>query len=89
MMILAVLVIFLNLFAEVFSALIIARAVTGLFVTSPDNHFYQWLVGLTEPVLAPLRRVLPPMGMLDFSPFAAILLLQALQYLLQSLFGGS
>jgi YggT family protein len=30
---------------------------------------------LTEPILAPIRRVMPRMGMLDFSPMVAIVIL--------------
>ena len=36
---------------------------------------------LTEPVLAPIRRILPPLGGLDFSP---VVLLFALQFLKQA-----
>ena len=34
---------------------------------------------VTEPILAPIRRVLPTFGTLDFSPMAAILLIIAIQ----------
>ena len=44
----------------------------------------QVLVQLTEPLLAPIRRVLPTFGMLDFSPMVAILLLAFIHRLLQS-----
>jgi YggT family protein len=37
---------------------------------------------VTEPILAPIRRVLPTFGSLDFSPMAAILLLTAIQWAL-------
>jgi len=35
----------------------------------------QFLVMLTEPVLAPVRRVLPATGGLDFAPFIIVLLI--------------
>jgi YggT family protein len=38
--------------------------------------------GLTEPLLAPIRRVLPPMGGLDLSPMVLLLALQILKGLL-------
>jgi YggT family protein len=38
---------------------------------------------ITEPILAPLRRVIPRIGMLDISPMVALLLLQFLQSLLE------
>jgi YggT family protein len=38
--------------------------------------------GLTEPVLAPIRQVLPPMGGLDLSPMVLLIGLQILKGLL-------
>lgn len=38
---------------------------------------------LTEPVLGPIRRALPPMGGLDFSPMLLLLVLQVLKGLLR------
>lgn len=37
---------------------------------------------ITEPILAPLRKILPRMGEVDFSPVAAIMLLEILSYAL-------
>lgn len=39
-------------------------------------------IRLTEPVLGPIRRVLPTFGMLDLSPLVAIILLQVIQRVL-------
>ena len=41
------------------------------------------LAEVTDPVIAPLRRVIPPVGMLDLSFIVAIILIQVLQRLLQ------
>jgi YggT family protein len=41
------------------------------------------LADVTDPVIAPLRRVIPPVGMLDLSFIVAIILIQVLQRLLQ------
>jgi len=38
----------------------------------------QFLYRITEPVLAPVRRVLPPMGGLDLSPLVVIIGIQIL-----------
>lgn len=40
---------------------------------------------LTEPLMRPLRRVIPPIGGIDLSPIAAILLLQIAMYLSSAL----
>lgn len=42
---------------------------------------------LTEPFLAPIRRVIPPLGGLDLSVLIAIIALQFLQLLIQDTFG--
>ncbi|MFN5602167.1 MAG: YggT family protein [Acidimicrobiaceae bacterium] len=42
----------------------------------------QFLYRITEPVLAPVRRVLPPMGGLDLSPLVVILGIQILTSIL-------
>lgn len=38
---------------------------------------------ITEPILAPLRRVIPPIGMIDISPVVAIILLNIISEVLQ------
>ena len=43
----------------------------------------QVLIQVTEPLLAPIRRLLPTFGSLDFSPLVAIILLQIIQALIK------
>jgi YggT family protein len=64
---------------------IIARALLSWFNLSPSNPLVRILYDVTEPILAPLRRVIPTIGMIDITPIVAILLLQAAQHLLVSL----
>jgi len=40
------------------------------------------LFRITEPILSPLRRIIPRFGVLDFSPLVAIILLQLIANLL-------
>lgn len=42
-------------------------------------RIYTGLERLTDPLLAPIRRLLPPLGGFDLSPIVFLLLLQALQ----------
>ncbi|WMQ74847.1 MAG: hypothetical protein GPOALKHO_001865 [Sodalis sp.] len=46
------------------------------------------LYQLTEPLMYPIRRILPAMGSIDFSAMVVILILYALSYLGMSLFPG-
>ncbi len=47
----------------------------------------QILYEITEPILGPLRRIIPQVGMFDFSPMIAIILLNFLQNLVLSSLG--
>ncbi|BCJ89353.1 YggT family protein [Terrihabitans soli] len=49
------------------------------------GRLWDTLVRLTEPALAPIRRVMPNLGGIDLSPVVLILLLQVLQMLIGSL----
>ncbi len=61
---------------------IIARAPISWFDRGMRNPISQLLVQITEPFIAPIRRVLPTAGMIDFSPMVAILLIYVLQMML-------
>jgi len=61
---------------EVFTLVIIARVIVSWFSPRPTNRLAIILYQLTEPLLAPLRRIIPRVGMFDFTPLAAIILLQ-------------
>ena len=61
---------------------ILARAIISWFSPSPTNRLAIILYQVTEPFLAPLRRIIPRVGMFDFAPLAAVILLQLLAGLL-------
>jgi len=76
---------FVNLLVYVLTTAIFLRAIFSWFVPpGSDNPIMRFLVEITEPVIAPLRRVLPSMGMLDLSPLVAMLLLQVIGSLVAS-----
>ena len=78
---------FIDLFVLVFNTLLVARVLLSYFV-SESNGFYQSLISLTEPVLGPVRKVLPRTGGADFAPLVAFFLLQGIQILAHNLLGG-
>lgn len=49
---------------------------------------WKWLNAVTEPVLAPIRSVLPSVGGLDISPLILLLIMQFLRDLIASAAGG-
>ena len=62
--------------------LFIARFIAQLFDAMGRNPITRTLIDITEPILAPVRRILPPMGGLDLSPTIVLLLLFMLQQVL-------
>jgi YggT family protein len=62
---------------------LIGRALLSWFDPGGRWTITRLLAQVTEPVIAPLRRVIPPVGMLDLSFIVAIILIQVLQRLLQ------
>jgi YggT family protein len=75
---------FFDLFAFIFEILLLIRVVLSYFA-KPGNSFYDVIVSLTEPLLIPIRRVIPRSGLIDFSPFVAFILLQGVQYVIHNL----
>ncbi len=73
-----VLVSFVTLLGAVYSLLILARVVLSWMNPMGGGPFTAFIYQLTEPVLAPIRRMMPPMGGLDWSPFIVLLLLSLL-----------
>lgn len=69
---------FLVLFFEVLSLIILLRVVISWVSPGQNNWVTSMLYQVTEPILAPLRRILPKYGTLDFSPMAAIIILRFL-----------
>jgi YggT family protein len=55
---------------------IIVRALLSWFPNvDPRNPFVEFIITITEPILAPLRAIMPRMGMIDLTPMVAIILL--------------
>ena len=62
--------------------LFIARFIAQLFDAMGRNPITRTLIDITEPILAPVRRIMPPMAGIDFSPTVVLLLLFVLQRVL-------
>ena len=63
---------------DVYSLIIVAAVVVSWTNVPPDHPAVRLLHRLTEPVLAPIRKVLPPMGGMDFSPLVLLIGLRVL-----------
>lgn len=75
----------LNGLFNVLYVILLARIIVSWFPARPGSiliDIYEVLYAITEPFLAPLRRIIPPMGMLDLSPLVLLLLLRLFRSLL-------
>jgi len=73
---------FLNLLATVLYFAILARVLASWFNVSPGSPFMpilRLIYGITEPIMGPIRKILPRTGMFDFSPVVALILLHFLR----------
>lgn len=66
---------------------VFARAIVSWFNMDPRSPLIQILDAVTEPILDPIRRIMPRLGMIDLSPLIAILLLQFVSNGLQNFLG--
>lgn len=58
---------------------LLVRVIASWFRLSEWKPWIRWAVVLTEPILRPLRRVIPPFGMIDVTPLVAWLALTLIQ----------
>ena len=73
-----------NYLSIALSLLLIAYVVLSYFM-DPYHPVRSAVNRIVNPILNPIRKVLPQRGMLDFSPLVAIILLQILEYILRRL----
>jgi YggT family protein len=64
---------------SIYVLLIFIRIVFSWGMVSYSNRIMRFLVDTTEPLLGPLRRIIPPLGMMDISPIVAFLILWLFQ----------
>lgn len=64
--------------------LIVARTLMSWVSPDPSNPIVQLIYALTEPVMAPFRRIIPPLGFIDLSPIILIFLLHYGRIFLQN-----
>ena len=72
---------FVHVLALVVSLLVLGRVLISWVDSSGRSPVARFLVQATEPILAPIRRMLPRTGMLDLSPMIVLI---ALSFVLQA-----
>ena len=69
------LLVFLRMLVMTLWVLILGRVLISWVDPRGDSQLGRALFQLTEPILAPIRRVLPQTGMFDFAPLIVLLVL--------------
>lgn len=62
-----------------YSLLIFVRIIFSWVMVSYSNRLMRFLVNTTEPLMGPLRRMVPPLGRFDISPIVAFIILWLFQ----------
>ena len=70
---------------QFFVLVVLIQAILSYFV-DPYNPVRRWIDRLVNPFLVPIRRVLPTVGIFDFSPLVLIILLQILDAIIMWIF---
>lgn len=74
----------INTLANLLTLLVIVSVILSWFM-SPYHPLREALDRLVDPMLMPIRRFVPPLGGLDFSPMILILLIELVAWLLNTL----
>jgi YggT family protein len=73
-----ILILFIDAIAQLLVLLVIVSVILSYFMT-PYHPIRRSIDSVVEPMLAPIRRVVPLLGMIDLSPLVLILLIQLLR----------
>lgn len=78
--------IFIAYALQIYSLILIARAVMTWFPQiDRKNQIVQFIFKVTEPVLEPVRRILPTFNGIDFSVFVVLVLISIITRILWSI----
>jgi len=80
----AILVTLVNIVYQILSLLLIAYVILSFFM-APYHPIRSFIDRIVEPLLAPIRRLVRPIGGLDLSPMIFLILLWILRVVLVSL----
>jgi YggT family protein len=71
----------IHIIARILIFIVIVQAILSFFM-SPFHPIRRTLDRIVDPLLSPIRRIVPPLGNIDFSPLVLVILVQVLDSLL-------
>lgn len=78
---------FVVVLARVLNIAILVRVFLSWMPLNPTNRFVRLIFDITEPIMGPIRRLIPAIGGLDLSPIIALLLVSIAERVLLTLIG--
>jgi len=79
--VISLIILFINALAQLLVLLVIVSVILSYFM-DPYHPVRRAVDSVVEPLLTPIRRVVPLIGMLDFSPLILIILIQVVSNLI-------
>ncbi len=76
---------FVSLFLNTLWLARLGRTLMSWFSQGGNDPLSQFLYQITEPVLKPIRQIVPPLGMFDLTPMIALIVLQIIRPILVNL----
>lgn len=80
---------FISILATVLTLAVFIRALLSWIMPNESGGLTRVLLDVTEPVLRPIRRILPPVSGIDFSPIVAMIAIQVVSNILISLLSST
>jgi YggT family protein len=80
----SILIVLVRLIAQVLSILIIVDAILSFFM-SPFHPVRVAIGRIVNPMLSPIRKIVPPIAMMDFSPLILLIIINVLESILINL----
>lgn len=79
---------FVDILARLLSLAILVRVLLSWLPIDRNGRFAEIILQITEPIVGPIRSVLPTFGGLDFSPMVALLLVEMVHSVLRQILMG-
>jgi YggT family protein len=75
---------FADIILQLFSMVLLARVIISFIKIDPKQQAVRVISKITDPILDPIRKFIPPVGGFDLSVLIVFLIIQCLRAILQS-----
>ena len=79
---------FIDILFTLIELAILARVLLSWFRVDLYHPVVNFIYQITEPILRPLRNIIPPLGMIDISPIVALILMGIIRQIIGAIILG-